>query len=83
MSEKDDYYLTSFKEIDQHIADAEGALLHVTPHDYGSTAMVNAVLAASLALVEIGKLMGALTEELKRINLEQQSDAMRNLIGRM
>lgn len=66
MSERDDYYLSELKKIDGHIEMAERLLARSELCSSQEQAMVNAMLAEVLALVEIGKVLGEIRDEVKK-----------------
>lgn len=72
MSEKDDYYSTRLNQIDQHIEAAERLLDKSLEHDCGHRALINAMLAGVLAVMELGKVMAEIRDEISIIELKMK-----------
>ena len=70
MTENDDYYSTRLNQIDQHIEAAERLLDKSLAHDCGHKALINVMLAGVLAVMELGKLMAEIRDELSHIELK-------------
>ena len=70
MEHTQNYYSSRLNMIDEHVIAAERFTERITQHDCGNLAMMNALLAGVLALVEISRTLTEIKEEISHIELK-------------